>query len=64
MAKAAIKMKKILFTSKLDLKLRDELVKRYIWSIALCVCVCVCVRARALFMPGALHIESLLLLLL
>jgi len=49
MAKAAIKMKKILFTSKLDLKLRDELVKRYIWSIALCVCVCVCVCARAVY---------------
>jgi hypothetical protein len=35
MAKAAFNKKKILFTSKLDLNLRKELVKCYIWSIAL-----------------------------
>ena len=34
-AKTAIKMNTILFTSKLDLNLRDELVKCYIWSIDL-----------------------------
>jgi hypothetical protein len=36
MAKATFKKKKNLFTSKLDLNLRKELVNCYIWSIALC----------------------------
>jgi hypothetical protein len=35
MAKAAFNKKKTLFTSKLDLELREKLVKCYIWSIAL-----------------------------
>jgi len=35
MAKAAFNMKRALFTSKLDLKLRKKLVKCYIWSTAL-----------------------------
>jgi hypothetical protein len=35
MAKAAFNKKKNLFTSKLDLNLRQKLVKCYIWSIAL-----------------------------
>jgi hypothetical protein len=35
MAKAAFHMKRALFTSMLDLKLRKKLVKCYIWSIAL-----------------------------
>jgi hypothetical protein len=35
-AKAAFKMKKTLFTSKLDLYLRKKLAKCYICSIALC----------------------------
>jgi hypothetical protein len=35
MAKAAFNKKKNLFTSKLDLNLRNKLVKCYIWSIAL-----------------------------
>ena len=35
MAKAAFNKKKTLFTSKLDLKLRRELVKCHIWSMAL-----------------------------
>ena len=35
MTKAAINKKKALFTSTLDLELRKELVKCYIWSIAL-----------------------------
>ena len=35
MAKAAFNKKKTLFTSKLDLNLRKELVKCYIWSMAL-----------------------------
>jgi hypothetical protein len=35
MAKAAFSKKKTLFTSKLELNLRKELVKCYIWSIAL-----------------------------
>jgi len=34
-AKAAFKKKKVLFTSILDLNLRNKLVKCYIWSIAL-----------------------------
>jgi hypothetical protein len=34
MAKAAFNKKKALFTSKLDLNLKKELVKCYIWSIA------------------------------
>jgi hypothetical protein len=34
MAKAAFNKKKPLFTSKLDLELRKEIVKCYIWSIA------------------------------
>ena len=34
MAKAAFNKKRTLFTSTLDLKLRKELVKCYIWSIA------------------------------
>jgi hypothetical protein len=34
-AKAALNKKKTLFTSKLDLNLRQKLVKCYIWSIAL-----------------------------
>jgi hypothetical protein len=34
--KTAFKNKKTLFTSKLDLNLRNKLVKCYIWSIALC----------------------------
>jgi hypothetical protein len=34
MAKAAFNKKKTLFTSKLDLNLRKNLVKCYIWSIA------------------------------
>jgi hypothetical protein len=36
MAKAAFNQKKTLFTSKLDLELRNKLVKCYIWSRALC----------------------------
>ena len=35
MAKAAINKTRALFTSILDLKLRKDLVKCYIWSIAL-----------------------------
>jgi len=35
MAKAAFNKKRALFTSTLDLKLRNKLVKRYVWSIAL-----------------------------
>jgi hypothetical protein len=35
MAKAAFNKKRALFTSKIDLELRKELVKCYIWSIAL-----------------------------
>jgi hypothetical protein len=35
MAKAGFNKKKTLFTSKLDLNLRKELVQCYIWSIAL-----------------------------
>ena len=35
MAKAAFNKKKILFNSKLDLNLRNKLVKFYIWSMAL-----------------------------
>jgi hypothetical protein len=35
MAKAAFSKKKTLFTNKLNLELRKELVKCYIWSIAL-----------------------------
>jgi hypothetical protein len=34
-AKAAFNKKRVLFTSTLDLKLRNKLVKFYIWSIAL-----------------------------
>jgi hypothetical protein len=36
MEKAALKKKKTLLTSKLDLNLRKKLVKCYIWSRALC----------------------------
>jgi hypothetical protein len=36
MAKAAFSKKKNLFTSKLELNLRNKLVKCYIWSTALC----------------------------
>jgi len=35
MAKAAFNKKRVLFTSTLDLELRKNLVKCYIWSIAL-----------------------------
>jgi hypothetical protein len=35
MAKAAFNKKRALFTSKMDLELRNKLVKRYIWSIDL-----------------------------
>jgi len=35
MVKAAFNKKRVLFTSKLDFKLRKKLVKCYIWSIAL-----------------------------
>jgi hypothetical protein len=35
MPKAALNRKKTLFTNKLDLNLRNKLVKCYIWSIAL-----------------------------
>jgi hypothetical protein len=35
-AKATFKKQKKLFTSKLDLNLKQELLKCYIWSIALC----------------------------
>ena len=35
MAKAAFSKKKTLFTSKLDLNLRNKLIKCYIWSMAL-----------------------------
>jgi hypothetical protein len=35
MAKAAFNKKKTLFTSTLDLNLRNNLVKCYIWTIAL-----------------------------
>ena len=35
MVKAAFNNKKTLFTSKVDFNLRKELVKCYIWSIAL-----------------------------
>ena len=34
MAKAVLNKKRTLFTSTLDLKLRQKLVKRYIWGIA------------------------------
>jgi len=34
MAKAAVNKKRVLFTSKLDLKVTKKLVKCYIWSIA------------------------------
>jgi len=37
MEKAAFDKKKILFTSKLDLNLRNKLVKCYIWSMAFMV---------------------------
>jgi hypothetical protein len=36
MAEAAFNKKRALFISKLDLELRKNLVKCYIWSIALC----------------------------
>jgi hypothetical protein len=36
MAKAAFNIKKVLFTSKLDLNLRKILTKCYIWNKALC----------------------------
>jgi hypothetical protein len=36
MAKAAFHKKKALFTSKLKSSLRSQLVKCYIWSVALC----------------------------
>jgi hypothetical protein len=36
MAKPAFKKKKALFTSKVELNLRQKLVKYYIWCIALC----------------------------
>jgi len=35
MAKAAFYKKKTLFTSTLDVNFRKELIKRYIWGIAL-----------------------------
>jgi hypothetical protein len=35
MVRAAFNKNKILFTSKLDLKLRKKLIKCYIWSMAL-----------------------------
>jgi hypothetical protein len=35
LAKAAVTKNKTVFTSKLDLHLRKELLKRYIWSTAL-----------------------------
>jgi hypothetical protein len=35
MAKAAFSKKKTVFTSELDLRLRQKLVKCYIWSMAL-----------------------------
>jgi hypothetical protein len=35
MAKAAFNKKKTIFTSTLDLELREKLVKCYVWSIAL-----------------------------
>jgi hypothetical protein len=35
MAKAAFNKKRALFTGKMDLELRKNLVKSYIWSIAL-----------------------------
>jgi hypothetical protein len=35
MAKGAFNKKRALFTSKIDLELRNKLVKCYIWSIAL-----------------------------
>jgi hypothetical protein len=35
MAKAVLKKKKTLFTSKLELNLRNKLVKYYIWTIDL-----------------------------
>jgi hypothetical protein len=35
MAKAAVNKKRVLFTSTFDLKLRKNLVKCYIWNIAL-----------------------------
>jgi hypothetical protein len=35
MAKVAFNKKRALFNSKMDLELRKELVKRYIWSVAL-----------------------------
>ena len=35
MAKAALNKRKALFTSSMDLELREKLVKCYIWSIAL-----------------------------
>jgi hypothetical protein len=34
-AKAALKKRKVLFTSKLDLNVRKKLVKCYVWSMAL-----------------------------
>jgi hypothetical protein len=36
MEKAAFKRMKTLFTSKLDLNLREKIVKCYVWSITLC----------------------------
>jgi len=36
MAKPTFNEKKVLFTSKVELNLRQKLVKYYIWSIALC----------------------------
>jgi hypothetical protein len=35
MAKAAFNKKRTLFTSTLDLELRNKLVKYYVWSVAL-----------------------------
>jgi hypothetical protein len=35
MAKAAFNKNRALFTSKMDLELRNKLIKWYIWSIAL-----------------------------
>jgi len=38
MAKAAFSKKKTLFTSKLELNLREKLIKCYIWSMAFLWC--------------------------
>jgi len=52
-AKAAFNKKKVLFTSTMDLNLRNELVKCYIWSIALYDA-----ETRTLLKVGQKYLES------